>query len=102
MDLLFYSIFFGGFIHQALGQWTLALFLIVILFDLFVGLRNKYFIAFAVLQTVGLVGGYFWATEVGKARDVAGPYAAALLVSVWCVAVVVFHLFWAVRSVRKA
>jgi hypothetical protein len=82
----------GAGIADNLEGWTLALFAMVIVFDIFVGRRNKYALAFNIIQCLGLVAGYFWVISVAQKQDVAAPYAWTFVVGVWFITALLFHI----------
>ena len=96
------SFFFmlGAMVVDTLEGWTLALFVLVIIFDTYVGLRNRYVLIFNALQIIGLVLGYLWANSVFQRQDVAGPYAWAIVVGIWFKNVLVFHSLYLLDRLR--
>ncbi|WP_428928486.1 hypothetical protein [Marinibacterium sp. SX1] len=92
--LLFFVIYLGNLVVAPLGPWVLALFGAVILADLRLGRDDRAARVFGQLQVLGLVIGWFFTTFTFRHMDVAGPWAWALVVGLWAVAVVLFHAWW--------
>lgn len=83
---------FGAALTDTLEGWVLALMGLVILLDFVVGTRRKPFLAFGIFQVAGLIGGYLWASWIAQQQDVAGPYAWAFVIGLWCIFAAAFHV----------
>ena len=91
----------GAALLDVAEQWSLAVFATVILFDLALGRRNRWFLGFAAFQICGLAVGYVWTLRMFQQQDVSGPYAAALVTGAWILVALAVHLAWLANIVLR-
>ncbi len=102
MDFLVETVVVLGVdIQDTLEGWVLALFSVVIVFDAYLGIRDKRLLLFCIVQILGLIAGYYWASSVFEQQDVAGPWAWGRVVGIWGVSVVLFHAWYVLMLVRS-
>ncbi|MFC3058597.1 hypothetical protein [Paenirhodobacter populi] len=86
-------IYWGEMLMRATRGWTLPLCGLVIAFDVWLGLKHSCVRIFNVIQVGGFVAGYLWALWVFEQKDVAGPFALSLVIGVWSVCAILFHIW---------
>jgi hypothetical protein len=88
-------------IQDGLEGKVLALFIVVIILDTYLGLRDKKMWRFNILQVLGLIAGYYWANGVFEQQDVAGPWAWGRVIGIWIISVLLFHAWYAISCLKS-
>lgn len=87
---------------DVLGVFIFALIGAVVVIDVWIGRKRRPVFVFAIVQVVALAIGMAWAVWVGINHDIAGPYAWALVIGLWLIATVLFHLWYLFYTAKGA
>jgi len=83
------------------GNWQAAIFAAIVIIDLIIGLKRKYFVVIAIVQIIIVAAGIVWTFYEFNKQDVAGPYAWALAVGFWFVITILLHAAYAIYGLKE-